>query len=69
MDRTQSFAFVDVVFENKTSDEYTFRVETREIDRDRPTSKWIVRNTADADTVANLLCEALLQEDVPQRQS
>jgi hypothetical protein len=68
-DRTQPFAFVDVVVANKTSGEYTFRVETREIDHDRPTSKWIVRKTTDAEAVAKMVREALLYADVPQRQN
>lgn len=68
-DRTQSFAFVDVVVANRTSDECTFRVETREIDRNRPTSKWIVCKTTDAEAVARMVREALSYADVPQRQS
>ena len=68
-DRTQSFAFVDVVVASNTSSEYTFLVETRQIERNRPTSKWIVRKSTDCADVASMICEALLYEDVPQRQS
>lgn len=68
-DWTQPFAIVDVVVSSKTSGEFTFRVETREIDRNRPTSKWIVCKTADTEVVSAIIRETLLFADVPQRQS
>jgi hypothetical protein len=63
-DRTQPFAFVDVVA-NKTSVEYSFRVEIREIVHDRPTSKWIVYKAIDTEDAARMVCEALSYADIP----
>ncbi len=65
-DRTEPFAFVDVVIRDTISGEYTFRVETRVIDGDRPTSKWIVCKTIDVEAAARIVREALLYADVPR---
>ena len=68
-DRTQPFAYVDVELASKKPGEHFFRVETREIERNRPTTKWTVRKTTDADAVAKLLLEALRYADIPPRTS
>lgn len=66
-DRTQPFAFVDVVESHANLEDVFIRVKTRKIVGIRPTTDWLEQDFTDVETVVDLLLEAFSWADIPPR--
>ncbi|WP_339613619.1 hypothetical protein [uncultured Rubinisphaera sp.] len=66
-DRTQPFAYVDVVRSVPNDNVFCYRVETRRVEGVRPTTEWLLQDLTDAETVVDLLIDAFAYADIPPR--
>jgi hypothetical protein len=66
-DRTEPFAYVDVVRLPPPATGCFYRVETRRLQGLRPTSEWLQQDLTTAEAVVELLIEAFAYADIPPR--
>ena len=67
-DLVQPFALVDVVRSNAFPTTYCFRVTTRTIDGNRPTTQWVQQDLLECEKVIDLILDAFAYAEVPPRQ-
>ncbi len=66
-DRTQPFAYVDVIESNPLRTAGCYRVSTRKIDGHRPTTQWQHLDLFEQEVVVDLILDAFAYADVPPR--
>lgn len=66
-DRTEPFAYVDVVRSQRNAAEFLYQMRTRKMVDQRPTTQWLRRNVTDVNMAADLLVNAQAYADIPPR--